>query len=725
MFSPLSLSKIRKISVVVALISAPLVVNIASEARAAVNAKEIVVSGGFGGGCASFSAAYSFNGSTWTGTPNFLPGDHYKVTNSCAGPITLKTPASGVLNGVKWYTAATTNVGDEIANASSLAVNGIAYLYFPPLMSVNVNAGGNLTQLITETSGRPITVSTPPAVTITSMSPTNGPAIGGTAITITGSGFASGPAVTVGGSNCRTIVVVSATSITCTTPSGTAGAQNVVVTNTDATTATATNAFTYNAGPTISGVSPTSGVSTGGTQITISGSNFTHTGSAGGSVPNGLTVTVGGQPCVSLGQGISYGNELVCSVPAGTAGVADIVVTNPDTQTITATGIFTYSLPPAPTVSGVSPTSGTSAGATSITITGTNFVAGSTVTVGGSPCTGVTVVSATSITCTTPSGTAGTSSVIVTSASQSNAANTLFTFVAAATTTTTTPAATPTTTTPVATSVTTTTVKTATTTTTIAAQLVSSISGPTLVNASNQVVLAQKPGSATAIVNGQSTAVKVDTAANLKAAQVVPEERSPVQVKALQDVASGIVEQINQAAGGNSGLIVQKTTTGAAVTGLLNVSVPIENTVLVEVGSRSTLFAALNQDGSVTEVKPGALIEVLGKGEVGVVASGLTPGEKIELVVMSTPTLIGSYTVAANGTIKTQAKLPTSIGLGNHTLVLASPTVQSSLGMKVIPKADALPATGLDTDTPLRSALWMIAVGSLLVYLRRRRNLLA
>jgi hypothetical protein len=181
-----------------------------------------------------------------------------------------------------------------------------------------------------------------------------------------------------------------------------------------------------------------------------------------------------------------------------------------------------------------------------------------------------------------------------------------------------------------------------------------------------------------------------------------------------------LVNDLNQSAGGNSGLAVVDTPTGANLTGLLSVPVPIENTVLVEAANKSTLFAALNQDGSVTEVQPGAVIEVLGNGQVGVLASGLTPGETVEFVVMSTPTLLGSYTVSANGTIKTQAALPSGIGLGNHTLVVASPTVQASLGLKVT--AGALPATGArESRGPLSIALWLFAVGAFVAVLRRRR----
>jgi hypothetical protein len=339
-----------------------------------------------------------------------------------------------------------------------------------------------------------------------------------------------------------------------------------------------------------------------------------------------------------------------------------------------------------PTVTAVSPSSGSAAGGTAVTITGTGFAGGATVTVGGAACTNVLVASATEISCTTPAGTAGTASVVVTSSGRSSVANTLFSYTA--------PSATTTVPAPVAT--------------------------PTLVNSGNQSALTAQPGAATAIVNGQTVTPTIETPANLPAAAVDPEDRSPAQVQSLQSAADSLVNDLNQAAGGNSGLAVVDTPTGANLTGLLSVPVPIENTVLVEAANKSTLFAALNQDGSVTEVQPGAVIEVLGNGQVGVFASGLTPGESAEFVIMSTPTLLGAYTVDANGSIRAQASLPSAIGLGNHTLVVASPTVQASLGLKVT--AGALPATGLDdSGRPITLALWLLAGGAFIVVLRRRR----
>jgi len=91
------------------------------------------------------------------------------------------------------------------------------------------------------------------------------------------------------------------------------------------------------------------------------------------------------------------------------------VVTNTDAQTGTLTNGYTYTTSnPAPTVTSITPNSGTANGGTSVTLTGTGFLAGATVKLGGTSATGVTVVSSTSITATTPAHAAGAVNVVVT-----------------------------------------------------------------------------------------------------------------------------------------------------------------------------------------------------------------------------------------------------------------------------------------------------------------------
>ena len=238
----------------------------------------------------------------------------------------------------------------------------------------------------------------PPAVT--TVSPSSGPSAGGTAVTLTGTDFTTGATVTFGGVAATNVMVVSATSITLTTPAHSAGAVTVVVTNPDGQIGSLANGFTFVAPPAVTTVSPTSGPSAGGTAVTLTGTDFT----------TGATVTIGGVAATNVV--VVSATSITLTTPAHSAGAVTVVVTNPDGQSGSLANGFTFVAPPAVTT--VSPTSGPSAGGTAVTLTGTDFTTGATVTFGGVAATNVIVVSATSITLTTPAHSAGAVTVVVT-----------------------------------------------------------------------------------------------------------------------------------------------------------------------------------------------------------------------------------------------------------------------------------------------------------------------
>jgi len=84
----------------------------------------------------------------------------------------------------------------------------------------------------------------------------------------------------------------------------------------------------------------------------------------------------------------------------------------------------------APTLTGVMPASGVNNTATKITLTGTGFRAGATVTVGGTLCTAVRLVSPTQLTCLAPAkaATCGPQAVIVTNPDKQTAMGNLFAY---------------------------------------------------------------------------------------------------------------------------------------------------------------------------------------------------------------------------------------------------------------------------------------------------------
>lgn len=89
---------------------------------------------------------------------------------------------------------------------------------------------------------------------------------------------------------------------------------------------------------------------------------------------------------------------------------------------------LTYTDPAAPTFTSVSPTSGTTAGGTAITITGTNLNSASVaVTVGGAAATTIRS-NATTITCSTPAGTSGAKPIVITTNEGTVTAASAFTY---------------------------------------------------------------------------------------------------------------------------------------------------------------------------------------------------------------------------------------------------------------------------------------------------------
>ena len=206
----------------------------------------------------------------------------------------------------------------------------------------------------------------------------------------------------MGGIAATGVTVVSATQLSATTPAHTAGTVDVIVTVAgQGSAANPGDQFTYVAPPpTVTGVIPTSGPTAGGTAITITGTGF----------DTGATVTVGGT--AATGVSVVSPTQLTVTTPAHAAGVADVVVAvGGQASAPSAADQFTYVAPPAP--ASASPASGPSLGGTSVTITGTGFQTGATVTFGGTALTSVSVLNSTTITGITASHAAGAVDVLV------------------------------------------------------------------------------------------------------------------------------------------------------------------------------------------------------------------------------------------------------------------------------------------------------------------------
>jgi len=235
------------------------------------------------------------------------------------------------------------------------------------------------------------------APTVSSFSPTTIFEVGSESLVIIGTDFQPSATVTIGGANCPVTSETPPTSITCTTPAG-SGAATVEVTNED--TQSGTNTINYIPAPTITGYGYAFGPVGGANTITITGTNFV----------TGLGITIQGNAC---GGGFVSSTSATCVVPgAGTLGAQDIVLTNPDTQAITDSGAFEYVV--APSIGSFSPTTIHEVGSQTLTINGSDFNAGTTVTVNALPCTSPTFINSIQITCVTPASTGSAVAVVVT-----------------------------------------------------------------------------------------------------------------------------------------------------------------------------------------------------------------------------------------------------------------------------------------------------------------------
>jgi hypothetical protein len=242
---------------------------------------------------------------------------------------------------------------------------------------------------------------------ISSISPSTGPTIGGTVITISGSNFGTSGAVELGGFACM-IADWTHSRIICTNRPG-QGTNVPLVVTVSGQSSQANTQFSYGA-PSVAAISPASGPTTGGTVITIMGSNFGTFGS----------VTLGGSAC-AIGEWTQSG--IICTNPPGQGANLPLVVT--------VSGLSSQSNPQfsydAPSIASISPASGPTTGGTVITISGSSFGVSGSVTLGGSAC-AIADWTQSRIICTNPPGQGANVPLVVTVSGQSSQSNPQFSY---------------------------------------------------------------------------------------------------------------------------------------------------------------------------------------------------------------------------------------------------------------------------------------------------------
>jgi len=216
-----------------------------------------------------------------------------------------------------------------------------------------------------------VTPPPPPSPVVTKLTPNTGYLTGGSTVTVDGSNFSSGSRVLFGTVESTSVTYVSSTRLRAVIPPGTAlGSVDITVIKTDGTQGTLTNGFTYVTpppppSPVVTSLTPNTGYLTGGSTVTVDGSNFS----------SGSRVLFGTVESTSVTYVSS--TRLRAIVPAsGILGAVDITIISPSgTQGLLANG-YTYKLMPTPVIDQVTPNSGQLAGGETITIQGSNFFTG-------------------------------------------------------------------------------------------------------------------------------------------------------------------------------------------------------------------------------------------------------------------------------------------------------------------------------------------------------------
>ncbi len=284
-----------------------------------------------------------FPGGLATDGTNLFVGDSPLTT---PGSILRWNPTTGALSTYSVNVPAYTSNFDNQTRNQYVNPFGLGFLPNGDLM-VGDDFSASLTIAAVPTNQghiwRVAAAPTPP--TVTSIAPNSGPTAGGTVLTITGSGFNIAPGATqiyVGANQAITPSCASVTTCTATTPAGSGVVDVRVVVNGEQSATSPADLFTYNApppvggGPTITSISPTTGLVGGATSVTITGTNLAAATAInfGPNAGTGITCAADGSSCTVFS-------------PAGNGTVDVQVTTAAGTSAIVSGDRFTYGAPTA------------------------------------------------------------------------------------------------------------------------------------------------------------------------------------------------------------------------------------------------------------------------------------------------------------------------------------------------------------------------------------------
>ncbi|MEU0057576.1 IPT/TIG domain-containing protein [Streptomyces sp. NPDC006334] len=299
------------------------------------------------------------------------------------------TGATAVRFGTKLATSFTVNSGTQI---TAVAPSGSGTV----VVTVTTSQGTSAQQVS-------FTYAATQAPTLTAISPGQGLPAGGTTVTLTGTNLTGATAVRFDGVAATSYTVNSSTQITAVTPAHAAGAAAVTVTTPSGTSNALT--FTYlAAAPSVTALSPGQGPASGGTTVTLTGTNFT-----------GAT-EVRFDDVAATSFTVNSATQITAVTPAHAAGAAAVTVTTPGGTSNPDNPSAYFFFAAGPSLTALTPGAGTTAGGTTVTLTGSDLLGATAVRFDGIAATSFTVDSSTQITAVAPAHGAGAAAVTVTTA---------------------------------------------------------------------------------------------------------------------------------------------------------------------------------------------------------------------------------------------------------------------------------------------------------------------
>lgn len=253
---------------------------------------------------------------------------------------------------------------------------------------------------------------------------------------------------------------------------------------------------------------------------------------------------------------------------------------------------------------------------------------------------------------------------------------------------------------------------------------------PRLISPSRQQQLTAPAGSAKLMLGGELVDVTL-LQASLELRTVAPADRTASHIRQLRQLAQSMIDQVQAVVGTDATLpiAVRETINGAVIRGLLTdpangkmLDVPVEHVVLVQ-GGGLVLMVAGRDGKEAARIGADGVLEVSAGGIVSVLAYGLTPGIAGEVVVMSTPRLIGEFQVAKDGGAQASATLPKDLETGEHTVVVTVGDDAASLGFRIVGDIIARSTSKRSFgNAGLASGFGLVAAFLLLLIARRRNS---